>query len=227
MLIVAIDTSWKNGGIALARGGANSCEILATAPLVGGTFSAQLVPQIAALLEQHKLSKRDVNALAAISGPGSFTGLRVGLAAIKGLAEVLHIPIATATVLELLALAAGQEGKVVSALDASRHEVFFGGFDVRSGFAIPRVQELLSEEAFIARLRGDDPLPPERLVTPDETIAALLKDSGLQCARIERPGAAAVAQLGLRKIGAGQTTTPEALDADYIRRSDAEIFSKK
>lgn len=223
MLIVGIDTSWKHGGLALMR----DDTLLATAPLEGGTFSAQLVPQIAAIVEKSGLTKRDLNALAAISGPGSFTGLRVGLAAVKGLAEVLHLPIATATVLELLALAAGVEGKVVSALDASRREFFFGDFDVQAGLAIPREQQLLSEEAFIARLRGDDPLPATRLATCDESVAALLKNSGLECFRIDRPGAAAVAQLGLRKIAAGQTVTPEALDADYLRHSDAEIFSKK
>lgn len=201
--------------------------LVATAPLQGGTFSAQLVPQIAAILETNNFTRHDLNALAAISGPGSFTGLRVGLAAVKGLAEVLRLPIATATVLELLALAAGLEGKVISALDASRREFFFGDFDFRLGFAAARVQTLLSAEALVARLRGDDPLPPARVITCDDSVAALLNGAGLECSRIERPGAAAVAQLGLRKIAAGQTVTPEALDADYLRRSDAEIFSKK
>lgn len=227
VLLIGIDTSWKQGGIALTRGDRDRCAVLDTAPLQGGTFSAQLVPQIAALLNKNNFTKRDLNALAAISGPGSFTGLRVGLAAVKGLAEVLHVPIATATVLELLALSAGLEGKVVAALDASRREFFFGDFDIRGGFASAREQQVLSEEAFIARLRGNDPLPPNRLVTCDESVAALLKTSGLECSRLDRPSAAAVASLGLRKIAAGQTVTPEALDAEYLRRSDAEIFSKK
>ena len=92
MLILAIDTSWKHGGLALARGDAQSFELLESAPLEGGTFSAQLVPQTARLLATRNLTKADLDGFAAASGPGSFTGLRVGLAAIKGLAEALKKP---------------------------------------------------------------------------------------------------------------------------------------
>jgi tRNA threonylcarbamoyladenosine biosynthesis protein TsaB len=227
MLIVAIDTSWKHGGIALAKGDQNTCTLLDSAPLQGGTFSAQLVPQIAAILARNGFTKHDLHALAAVVGPGSFTGLRVGLAAVKGLAEVLRLPIATATVLELLALAAAVEGRVIAALDASRHELFFGDFGVQGGFAVPREQTLLAEEPFIARLRGAGPLPAGRLVTADASVAALLQGAALESTLLARPSAAEVARLGLRKVTAGQTVAPEALDAAYLRRSDAEIFSKK
>lgn len=227
MLIVGIDTSWKHGGIALAKGDPATFDLLDSSPLQGGTFSAQLVPQIAAILARNGFTKHDLNALAAISGPGSFTGLRVGLAAVKGLSEALLLPIATATVLELLALAAAAEGRVIAALDASRHELFFGDFDVQGGFAVPREQTLLAEEPFLARLRGEGPLPANRLVTADASVTALLQGAALESTLLARPSAAEVARLGLRKIAAGQTVTPEALDAAYLRLSDAEMFSKK
>ena len=106
MLLLAADTSGKHGSIALARCGPDEeCEVLEVVPLAGGTFSAQLVPQIAGLLEKHGFSKQDVGALAVVSGPGSFTGLRVGLAAIKALAEVLGAPIAVVSLLEAVATA--------------------------------------------------------------------------------------------------------------------------
>src|SRR5208283_161733 len=131
---------------------------------------AQLIPQISALLEKHGYGKKDLAAFAAVSGPGSFTGLRVGLAAIKGLAEVLKKPIATVSVLEALALASGVTGRVFAALDAQRGEVFLGEFDVHSETLQAtslREESLLTREAFLAALPTD-----ATVVTPDASIAA-------------------------------------------------------
>ena len=72
MLVLAIDTSGKEGGISLARCEAESCEILESSPIAGGTFSAQLIPQVAEALSRQRLKPADLNALVAISGPGSF-----------------------------------------------------------------------------------------------------------------------------------------------------------
>src|SRR5207302_6871284 len=119
MLILAGDTSGKQGSIALAHGLSNGkCDVIEVIPLAGGTFSAQLVPQVAAFLSKHGFTKYDIDAFAVASGPGSFTGLRVGLAAIKALAEILGKPIAAVSLLEGLALAGGATGKVCAALDA-------------------------------------------------------------------------------------------------------------
>jgi tRNA threonylcarbamoyladenosine biosynthesis protein TsaB len=94
MLLLTTDTSGKQGSIALARTGDQSSqgddvELIEVVPLAGGTFSAQLIPQVAALLAKHSFTKNDIDAFVVASGPGSFTGLRVGLAAIKALAEIL------------------------------------------------------------------------------------------------------------------------------------------
>src|SRR5580698_9882884 len=95
-LLQTIDTSGKNGSLALALAteGNSEVKLLEAVALAGGTFSAQLVPQIAALLAKHGRTKEDIGAFVVVSGPGSFTGLRVGLAAIKALAEVVQEPIA-------------------------------------------------------------------------------------------------------------------------------------
>src|SRR3989442_880873 len=90
-------------------------EVIETVPLAGGTFSAQLVPQIAALLSKHGFKKEDIGAFAVVSGPGSFTGLRVGLAAIKALAEVLGKPIAAVSLLEAVSVAGQSHGRVMAA----------------------------------------------------------------------------------------------------------------
>ncbi len=106
MLLLAIDTSGKQGSIALARAGERSgesddVEVIEIVPLVGGTFSAQLVPQIADLLSTNGFTRDDIGGFAVASGPGSFTGLRIGLAAVKALAEVLNKPIAAVSLLEV------------------------------------------------------------------------------------------------------------------------------
>jgi tRNA A37 threonylcarbamoyladenosine modification protein TsaB len=70
MLILAIDTSGKSGGITLAEGGQQSFRVLESAPIEGGTFSAQLVPAIAALLQKQGAGAKDIDGFAVVSGPG-------------------------------------------------------------------------------------------------------------------------------------------------------------
>jgi len=100
MILLAIDSSGREGSLALARAENSGLEIIEVVSLDGGNFSAQLVPQIAALLSKHSLARRDIGGFAVTVGPGSFTGLRVGLAAVKGLAEALEKPIAAVSRLE-------------------------------------------------------------------------------------------------------------------------------
>ena len=126
MLLLAADTSGKNGSIALAKCEGENCSVIDLVPLLGGTFSAQLVPQISGLLSKHGFSKGDIGGFAVASGPGSFTGLRVGLAAIKGLAEILGKPIAAVSLLETLAVKSAIQEHVVAILDAGRNEFYVG-----------------------------------------------------------------------------------------------------
>ena len=120
--------------------------VVEVVPLEGGTFSAQLVPQIAALLAKHGFSKADIGGFAVVSGPGSFTGVRVGLAAIKALAEALEKPIAAVSLLEAMAVSGGSTGRVIAVLDAGRGEVYAGEYDVREGAHRVREQLLTQEQ---------------------------------------------------------------------------------
>ena len=222
MLVLAIDTSGRLGSIALARGHEDgSCDVIEVVPLAGGTFSAQLVPQVAAFLSKHGFTKHDIDAFAVASGPGSFTGLRVGLAAIKALAEILGKPIAAVSLLEGLALAGGAKGKVCAALDAGRGEVYSGEYEVAGDSAQVLREEILTKEEFIATAGG------WKIVTPDPALVAMAESAGLSAVLVEPLSAGAVARLGWRKLRQGQAVSPEQLDANYIRRSDAEIFGAK
>lgn len=221
MLLLSADTSGKHGSIALSRCyQSGSCQSIEVVPLLGGTFSAQLVPQIASLLAKHGLSKRDIGGLAVATGPGSFTGLRVGLAAIKALAEVLVKPIAAVSLLEAVAAAASTSGQVVAVMDAGRGEMFEGRYEVLSDSNLRLIgEELVRIDDFP---RGDE----QRVVSPDERLAALLRGKGIAVDVVEWPRSDAVARLGWRKIQAGDTILPEQLEANYIRRADAEISWK-
>src|SRR3984893_9456552 len=144
MLILGVDTSGKNGSVALVRLEQGTPRTLEIVSLEGGTFSAQLVPQISELLGRHGLTKRDIDAFAVASGPGSFTGLRVGLAAIKALAEVLQKPIAAVSLLEAVSRAAEKKGEVVAALDAGRGEIYVAEYTVSDAQTTLREQALFT-----------------------------------------------------------------------------------
>jgi len=222
MLLLVTDTSGKNGSAGLAHAD-TSCDevrVIESVPLAGGTFSAQLVPQIAALLQKHGFKKTDIGAFIVVSGPGSFTGLRVGLAAIKALAEILRKPIVPVSLLEALALANGKHGEVLAALDAGRGEVYAGEYEIDGESAKLRREQLMAKEDLLSAALGVS------VFTPDSQLADFLRQAGRKVSQVEIIGAAMIARLGWRKLQAQQTVTPEQLEANYIRRSDAEIFAK-
>ena len=217
MLILGVDTSGKNGSLALVRFEAESAHTLELVPLEGGTFSAQLVPQISVLLLKHSLTKQDIDAFAVVSGPGSFTGLRVGLAAIKALAEILRKPIASVSLLEIVARCAEKGSPVIAALDAGRGEVYVGISECRGQTYSAVPEEVLTLGEFRSKASAS------RVVTPNQKLAERLKAGNINVTMIPQPRADSVARIGHEKIRKGEIVSPEALDATYVRRSDAEV----
>jgi tRNA A37 threonylcarbamoyladenosine modification protein TsaB len=141
----------------------------------------------------------------------------------------LHKPVTSISVLEAVAIASNQQGRVVAALDAQRNEVFAGEYSiahVNGGFQLHTENEALSTvNEFCAWLKVQIPIPTT--FTPDAAIAERVTKSGSPAEVIFRPAADLYARIGWSKFAAGQIITADALDANYIRRSDAEIFSKK
>jgi tRNA threonylcarbamoyladenosine biosynthesis protein TsaB len=228
MLLLAIDTSGKQGSIALSRAEENDApseiETIEIIPLVGGTFSAQLIPQISTLISSNGYTKDAVGGLAVVSGPGSFTGLRVGLAAAKALAEILDKPIVAVSLLEAIAFVSGANADVVAAIDAGRGNVYIGEYNSSEN---PNSRKPSSQQERMLRL--DDFLEEARksqIVTSDSNIAAACRQAGLAITAIQPVSAEAVARLGWRKIKMGETTTPDELEANYIQRIDPELLEK-
>ncbi|HZD95503.1 MAG TPA: tRNA (adenosine(37)-N6)-threonylcarbamoyltransferase complex dimerization subunit type 1 TsaB, partial [Candidatus Sulfotelmatobacter sp.] len=224
MLILAIDTSGQSGGITLAEAEKSAFRAIESAPIAGGTFSAQLIPALSALLSRHGFAAKDIGGFAAASGPGSFTGLRVGLSAIKGLAEVLNKPISVVSVLEALAALSKHQGKIAAVLDAGRSEIFLGLYErIGDGFPAMISEALLSQTALLEKLND---ARPAVLIISDRSIADLFAAAAIPVQLVSRPGSEMVARMGAAKLFAQDTVSVEALDANYLRRSDAEIFFK-
>jgi tRNA threonylcarbamoyladenosine biosynthesis protein TsaB len=222
VLIVAIDTSGRGGSIALCRGDGKSFEVLQLTSLEGGTYSAQLMPKIAEALQQSNLDKTHVDGFVVVSGPGSFTGLRVGLATVKGLCEVLRKPLAIVSMLEAFALTYRRTDQTATvALDAGRGEVYVGQYDVSADGARVAREYIAKLDAFAteaAGVRGD-------LLTPDAKVAESLQAVNKKVRLVAAIHADEIGRIGLRTLLAGEAANPATVDVSYIRRSDAELFS--
>ena len=210
-MILAIDTTGARGSLALHDGE----RLIEEVPLYSPDgFSQTIFPSIASLLQRHDLNVGEIRCFAAASGPGSFTGVRVGLAAAKGLAEAAGARAQGISNLQALADCGTASLRAVLA-DARRGEVYCAVFDA----------ELRPVKAEAVMRLGDflAALPPgtQEVICPDAAPFA----SVLEHLRVveQRTIAAAVARIAAR----AECADPAALDANYVRRSDAELFWKE
>ena len=177
--------------------------------------------------------RADLAAFAVASGPGSFTGLRVGLAAIKALAEALQKPIAAISLLEAVAwtstVPSAARGRILAVLDAGRGDVYVGDYELQPQMRM-HSERLLSREEFLAEAGAPNGRAPKRRAAewllPMPGWRRRFKRAGIQVELIEYPNTGVIAQLGWEHLQRGQTVRPEELEANYLRYSDAEIFSK-
>jgi tRNA threonylcarbamoyladenosine biosynthesis protein TsaB len=215
-LLLAIDTCGPSGSVALGRLAGGAVEILGQIELEGRSYSATLVAAVGDLLAGSGVGLRNLAAIVAVNGPGSFTGVRVGLSGVKGLAEAARIPVVAVSRLEVLAAKACSES---AALDAHRHEVF-----LRLGRPDRGAIEML---AGAAELAGIDPAGA-RLAVCDDAAAALLSSAwpDAKLLRTPPPTAADALTLCAPRVAAGEFVDVALLDGHYLRRSDAEIFGE-
>ena len=213
MLLLGIDTCGPSGSVALGRLADNSAEILAQTLLEGRTYSATLVSAIQDLLAAHQLRLTHIGCIVVVHGPGSFTGVRVGLSAAKGLAEGARLPLAAVSRLAVLAHKAGVPS---AALDAHRHEVF-----LRIADGAEQGRELLAGAAGLAAIPPRHPIA----VCDDPAVALVTQVwPAVVLVRVSPPTAADALALAAAGIHAGNFADPALLDGHYLRRSDAEIF---
>ncbi len=212
--LLAIDTCGPSGSVALGRLAGRDLEILGETELAGRTYSATLVSAVAALLGSSGATLGDLGGIVAVHGPGSFTGVRVGLSAVKGLAQAGEIPVVPLSRLLVLARKAGVPS---AAIDAQRGEIF-----LRLESAGRDAIEILAGPAEFRTLP-----PPVRIAVCDEAAAGLLASAwpSTQTVRTAAPLASDALRLGESRLAAGAAVDLALLDGHYLRRSDAEIFS--
>lgn len=213
-MLLGLDTCGATGTIALARWNEDEMALVAQVELAGKTFSAQLIPKTRELLEAHGTSLGEIEAIVVVNGPGSFTGVRIGVSSAKGLAEALGIPAVAVSRLEVLAEKAQSSA---AALDAGRGEFYFGmyGLGVSGEEAF---EALLSPEEVRERLESSD-----KKLAVCETQAAEIFPAAML---VDPPTAWDAIRVASARLRAEDFDDPETLDANYLRRSDAELFAK-
>jgi tRNA threonylcarbamoyladenosine biosynthesis protein TsaB len=216
MLLLGIDTCGPTGSIALGQLVGGELHILGETSLGGQRPSETLVGSACEMLRMAGVQLPQLGAIVAVNGPGGFTGVRVGLAAVKGLAESAKTPVVAVSRLEVLAAKARVES---AALDAHRGEVY-----LRIGELGGQARELLAGAAELAALDS----PPKRIAVCDDAAAQLLSTAWpeAEMIRVSAPTAADALRLCAQRAAAGEFVDLALLDGNYLRRSDAEIFGE-
>lgn len=216
--ILAIDTTTEFGSIALVSGGAVAWE----SPLHSSEgFGHILFDHIAVTFQSAGWKLDQIDCFAAAAGPGSFTGVRVGLAAVKGLADALDRRVVGVSNLEAIAWH-GTAPLRAALVDARRGQIYGAVYDAGLNLVSPEVVAAFPE--WLAGL-------PEGDVQLLSTDPAAFRPA-LAGTRFERDGirevpralAGAIGLIAEKRFLAGLATDPAALEASYVRRSDAELF---
>lgn len=241
MRVLAIDTTSEHGGAAIYD--QDECLAIALNQEPASRYAVTLFDLVERALSQARMGFSDIELYAVSNGPGSFTGIRVGLAAAQGWAKAFAKPVRGVTLLEALVEQAHPTADwAVPLLDARRGEYFVGFFRKTPGGPS-------SIDTFEATGPGQV-VRPDRLVTLQEALGhggqcrtfsggsvacitrthdlkarSLRKSLPLDLAWIDVSGTllGAIARVALRAHEDGNVTQPEELDACYIRRSDAEM----
>lgn len=218
---MAIDTTHEFGSLSLVRGTETLDEVLLHAPT---GFAHVLYPQLSRLLERHGIALGSVDCFAAASGPGSFTGVRVGLACVKGLAEAMGKPAAGVSNLQALATFA-YGGLRAAVIDARRGDIYGGVYDWRLRPVAPEV--VAKFPVWLATLPAGDVVFVATDFTPFHSALAGTRFEKSLVVTAEPALAGAIGRLAVARYQAGERPDPAALDANYLRRSDAELFWKE
>lgn len=228
MKILAIDTTANTASCALVEDG----RVRGVSTIDGLlTHSETMLPMVEELLKRLALTIKDVDAFAVAEGPGSFTGVRIGVSTIKGLAFSTNKPCVGVSSLAALAYnLEGFDGLVVPVMDARRQQVYTviynEGKCVFGDSLIPLTElaDELAKTELELRLVGDGYALAERFLAADERLAPRLKSTP---AALIPHNAASIALLAEKKLASGEISTDSELRPLYLRDSQAERERKE
>jgi tRNA threonylcarbamoyladenosine biosynthesis protein TsaB len=218
MLLLLINTAGAEGTVALAGASGAGGEVLvvATAVLPGRSASERLVAEVRRLMEAAAWRLAELAAVVVVHGPGSFTGVRVGLSAAKGLCEAGGVALIAVSRLALLAEAAGGDGIVHAVLDAGRGEFYYGAYE--GGVCLR--ESLLSGDEVVTAVGSAGGV----VIACEGKVAEAF--GGLRVLMVDEPLAQAAAGIALRRLARGEVDDVALVDANYLRRTDFEIKAK-
>jgi len=219
-LILAIETATRSGGVAVARG---EQVLAARAGQATVSHSMNLIEMIEEALEEAGVKLSEVDLFAVAEGPGSFTGLRIGLATVKAFAAHLGRRVAGVPTLAAVAHASGADGEIIALLPAGRGEVFAQRFSVIESNVVAMDQARHLSPSAVTKQYGEI----ERLTLAGEGARIFTSPQGANPNWTVMDDslnlAPSIALLGLVSYRAGKSVAPEDLRAVYVRASDAEI----
>ena len=224
MRILALEASAKSVSVAVTENG----TLLAQAYQDRGlTHSVTLMPLLDGMLKTAGLTLDDMDIIAVAQGPGSFTGIRIGVSAAKGLAWAKALPCCGVSTLEAMAYGVTDfEGVVVGAMDARRQQVYNALFRTEHG----RVTRLCADRAVAMELVAEElaAMPEPKLIVGDGAVLLydFLQKAGIGC-RLTSPlhrqqSAAGVALAAEHLAAQGLTCSAQELQPVYLRLSQAE-----
>ena len=220
MNIVAIDTSAEYGSIALVTASGKIAEEFPMHSPDG--FGHILFANIGCLLERHGLRAGDIDCFASATGPGSFTGVRIGLTAAKGLAESTGRRVAGVSNLRAIAFY-GQTHRRAVVLDARRGDVYVALYD--AGLRLLDSERVMPVAAWLNGLPADEDI---EFVSQDfAPFEAALVDTRFASSLVTIASRSLAGAIGVIAARDALMLDPAALDANYVRRSDAEHFWKE
>ena len=233
VLILSVDTSSPAGSVAILRDEATLGVISTRAE---ENYSSRIFRHLEFLLTDLTLKLADFDLFAVSAGPGSFTGLRVGLTAAKGWAEVYRKPAVGVSALEAVAFQARAGGAVlVPALDARRGQIYFGVYrTAAAGLALDGEEFVVMPGEFAAKLgtlaHSRDGAGGYSIVTPDASVVAVVSrltsnltasSAGLEI--VPSVLAPSIGRIAHARALRGDVNDALTLDANYVRRTDAEM----